>query len=66
MRAWILIVVGALLAVTGLVWTLQGLGMVGGSPMTGVATWAIIGPIVFVAAAVIASIGLRQLRNRPK
>lgn len=30
----------------GLVWTLQGLGYLAGSPMTGVATWAIIGPLV--------------------
>ncbi len=37
---------GALLVVVGGVWTFQGLGYLKGSPMTGVDTWAIIGPIV--------------------
>lgn len=32
--------------VAGLIWTLQGLGYMAGSPMTGVAAWAIIGPLV--------------------
>ena len=30
--------------VVGLLWTLQGLGYVGGSSMTGDETWAVIGP----------------------
>ena len=38
--------VGGLMVVAGLIWTLQGLGYLGGSPMTGVAAWAIIGPLV--------------------
>jgi hypothetical protein len=42
----LLIVLGALLAVVGGVWTFQGLGYIKGSPMTGVDTWATIGPIV--------------------
>ena len=45
MRA-LLFVLGALLAVVGGVWTFQGLGYIEGSPMTGVDTWAIIGPLV--------------------
>jgi hypothetical protein len=40
------LVIGGLMLVAGLVWTLQGLGYVSGSPMTGVAAWAIIGPLV--------------------
>ena len=35
---------GVLMFVVGLVWTLQGLGYVGGSSMSGDDTWAIIGP----------------------
>lgn len=35
----------ALLLVAAL-WTLQGLGVLGGSVMSGVTMWAIIGPIV--------------------
>ena len=36
---------GILMFVVGLIWTLQGLGYVGGSTMTGNQTWAIIGPL---------------------
>jgi hypothetical protein len=37
---------GILLAAVGVVWTLQGLGYVKGSAMTGESFWAIVGPIV--------------------
>jgi hypothetical protein len=61
----VLVVVGALLALMGLVWTLQGIGVVGGSPMTGVTLWAIVGPIVAVAGIVVAVLGLRLRRSAP-
>lgn len=35
-----------LLVLVGALWTLQGLGYVEGSSMTGEDTWAVIGPIV--------------------
>jgi hypothetical protein len=38
--------VGVVMVVIGALWTLQGLGVVGGSAMSGVETWAIVGPIV--------------------
>jgi len=40
---------GAVLVLIGLVWTLQGLGYLAGSAMTGVTLWAVIGPIVALA-----------------
>jgi hypothetical protein len=40
------LILGGLLAVVGAVWTFQGLGYLEGSAMTGVDTWAMIGPIV--------------------
>ncbi len=40
---------GAVLVVIGVVWTTQGLGYLGGSPMTGVTLWAIVGPVVALA-----------------
>ena len=40
------VVVGGLMVVVGAVWTFQGLGYLEGSAMTGVDTWAIIGPVV--------------------
>jgi hypothetical protein len=39
---------GLLAVVVGAVWTLQGLGYVGGSVMSGVTLWAIVGPILVV------------------
>ena len=41
-------VLGGLLVGVGLLWTLQGLGVVGGSVMSGVTIWAVIGPVVAV------------------
>jgi hypothetical protein len=41
-------VLGGLLVGIGLLWTLQGLGVVGGSVMSGVTIWAVIGPVVAV------------------
>jgi len=40
------LVVAAALVVFGVVFTLQGLGYVGGSSMTGSETWAILGPLI--------------------
>ena len=45
-RKALLLVLGGVLILVGCVWTLQGLGYLAGSPMTGVAAWAIIGPLV--------------------
>src|SRR5664279_3671398 len=39
---------GVLLVLVGLIWTLQGLGYLKGSVMTGATLWAIIGPIVAI------------------
>lgn len=38
------VALGVLMFAVGLLWTLQGLGYVGGSSMTGSETWAVIGP----------------------
>lgn len=45
MKKVVLGALGVLMIVAGVVWTLQGLGYVGGSSMSGNETWAIIGPI---------------------
>ncbi len=45
MRA-LLVALGVLMVLAGAVWTGQGLGYIGGSPMTDQTTWAIIGPLV--------------------
>ena len=48
-RAVLLLIGGILLIAVGLVWTLQGVGILGGSVMSGSTMWAVIGPVVAVA-----------------
>ncbi len=53
----VVLVLAGLMVVVGVVWTLQGLGYLEGSPMTGVDLWAVIGPAVAgfgVALAIVA------------
>ena len=57
---WVFLVVGVLLLLTGILWTLQGLDVIGGSGMSGVTTWAVIGPIVAVIGLVLAVVGVRR------
>jgi hypothetical protein len=63
MKQIVLIVIGGLIALTGAVWTLQGLGYVSGSFMTGATLWAIIGPVVLLAGLAIVAAGLRSRRR---
>jgi hypothetical protein len=42
----LLIALGVVMVLVGAVWTAQGLGYLEGSSMTGVATWAVVGPLV--------------------
>jgi hypothetical protein len=63
MKQIVLIVIGGLVALTGIVWTLQGLGYISGSFMTGATLWAVIGPVVLVAGLVIIALGLRARRR---
>ena len=50
---------GALLVVVGAVWTLQGLGYLGGSVMSGVTFWAVGGPVVALLGLLLAVVGGR-------
>ncbi|WP_404385456.1 hypothetical protein LL946_05180 [Knoellia locipacati] len=54
------LVLGGLLVGVGLLWTLQGLGLVGGSVMSGVTLWAVIGPVVAVLGLALALSGRRR------
>jgi hypothetical protein len=62
MRVWLPL--GLLAVVVGAVWTLQGLGYLGGSVMTGQTIWAVIGPVVALAGLVSIAVGLRRRRGR--
>jgi len=48
MIRWVLPAVGVVLALIGALWTLQGVGVIGGSFMTGSRLWLIIGLIALV------------------
>jgi hypothetical protein len=62
-RKPILVTVGILVALLGALFTLQGLGFVGGSAMTGSTLWAILGPIIAVLGIVVIVVGLRSGRR---
>ena len=62
--SWPWLTGGLLALVLGALWTLQGLDLVGGSAMSGVTMWAIIGPIVAIAGLILIVIGVRK-RSRP-
>ena len=47
------LVVGIVLVLLGALWTLQGVGVIGGSAMSGSMMWAIIGPIVAIVGIVL-------------
>ncbi len=53
------LVVGGVLVLVGLLWTGQGIGWVGGSPMTGVTLWAVVGPVVALVGLLLALRGGR-------
>ena len=56
----LLIGAGSLIIVTGVVFTLQGVGVIGGSFMSGTTTWAILGPVIALAGLALVIAGLRR------
>jgi hypothetical protein len=55
---------GLILAVFGLIWALQGFGVLGGSPMSNTTTWSITGPITVLIGIVIAAFSWRKLSSK--
>ena len=62
MRKTLPITLGVLMVVIGAIWTLQGLGYVKGSPMTGVGLWAVLGPLLAGFGVALAYVGFRGRR----
>jgi len=60
MRRVVLVGTGFLLMLAGAVFTLQGLGILGGSVMSGVTFWAVAGPVIVLAGVVLTALGLRD------
>ena len=59
MRRVVLVGAGFLLMLAGVFFTLQGVGVLGGSVMSGVSFWAVVGPVIALAGLVLAVSGLR-------
>ena len=55
---------GVLVALLGLIWALQGFGVLLGSPMSNTTTWSIIGPITVLVGIVIAVLSWRKLSSK--
>ena len=60
MRSAFLILFGVIIALFGLLFTLQGVGVVQGSPMSNTTTWSILGPIVALAGVGIVCAATRR------
>ncbi|GAA4157386.1 hypothetical protein [Leifsonia shinshuensis] len=63
-RSWPFLVPGIVLAAIGLVWTLQGTDVLGGSVMSGSSFWGIVGVILLVVGVVLIVIGIARRRAR--
>jgi len=60
MRRGVLVGLGFLVTLAGVVFTLQGVGLLGGSIMSGVTFWAVAGPVIALAGLALAAFGLRD------
>ncbi|MDT4930410.1 MAG: hypothetical protein QOF92_3277, partial [Pseudonocardiales bacterium] len=59
MKKPVWVIVGGVLAILGLLFTLQGTDVMKGSGMSGTTFWAIAGPVIIVIGLIVASIGVR-------
>ena len=57
----LLVAAGSLVTVAGVVFTLQGVGVIGGSFMSGTTTWAVAGPVIALVGLALVVLGLRRL-----
>lgn len=59
----IVIALGVLVALFGLLFALQGFGVVGGSPMSNTTTWSVLGPIIALVGVAIAISATRRRKS---
>ncbi len=62
MMRWILLGIGLILSLTGVIWMLQGINQLGGSPMTGHPFWAWAGLVALAAGLVMLYAGVHSRR----
>jgi len=63
-KGWFPFALGLLALTLGALWTLQGLGHLDGSVLTGHRLWAIVGPILALAGMLLIVTGLRIRARR--
>jgi hypothetical protein len=63
MRRSGLVVVGAVVVLFGLLFTLQGIGVISGSSMSNTTFWSVAGPLVILVGLAVAGIGIRRGRD---
>jgi len=56
----LLVAAGSLITVAGIVFTLQGAGVIGGSFMSGTTTWAVAGPVIALIGLALIALALRR------
>ncbi|NIZ90591.1 hypothetical protein [Kineococcus rubinsiae] len=59
-----MLVLGVVMALLGVLWFLQGIGVLGGSVMSGQTTWAVVGPIVAIVGIGLAVASRRRPAGR--
>jgi len=59
----VVVAVGAVAIVAGVIFALQGFGVVGGSAMSGSSLWAVLGPLIALAGLVAVVAGVRRRRS---
>jgi hypothetical protein len=59
----VVVAAGVVAVVAGVIFALQGFGVVGGSVMSGSSLWAVLGPLIALAGLLAIVAGIRRLRS---
>jgi hypothetical protein len=59
MRKPVFVVAGVVVVLLGVVFTLQGAGVMKGSAMSGTTFWTIAGPVIILLGLALATVGVR-------
>ena len=54
---------GVIVMIAGIIFALQGVGVIGGSFMSGTSLWAVLGPLIALAGLAVTGFGLWRLRS---
>ena len=60
------VILGVVLVLAGITFGLQGMGVLGGSAMSGKTLWAVLGPVIAVVGLVLVIGGLRTTPGRAR